>query len=231
MQSRTQSNAWAWFGPAAMILGYFATWFVIFLVSESDAKAGGATLIEALEDGNNQLFFRVTTGMGLIAAAMLAVYGSGVRRALQRVAPEGSIVPNVAFTGFAAAAIVLAAGFIFRGMIFDSSGYYGDDPRIAFYVLGIDIPLAGWGMFGIASGASTYAAFGLKVLPKWFGIFSAIVTVLIGLIWLTGTPPPGNIAAAPWLIASFFAYRNLGSAVPLAEETQAKSSSMEPALG
>lgn len=214
-----------------MVLGYFATWFVIFLVSESDAKAGGATLIEALEDGNNQLLFRVTTGMGLIAAAMLAVYGAGVRRALQRVAPEDSIIPTVAFTGFAAAAIVLAAGFIFRGMVFDSTGYYGDDPRIAFYVLGIDIPLAGWGMLAISSGASAYAAFGLKVLPKWFGIFSAIVTVLIGLIWLTGTPPPGNIAAAPWLIASFFAFRNLGLAAPVAEGSQSVSAPMEPAMG
>jgi hypothetical protein len=231
MQSRTQSNTWAWFGPAAMILGYVATWFVIFLVSESDAKAGGATLIEALDDGNNPLLFRITTGLGLIAASMLAVYGAGVRRALQRVTPQGSIVPNVAFTGFAAAAIVLAAGFIFRGMIFDSSGYYGDDPRIAFYVLGVDVPLGAWGMLAIASGASAYAAFALKVLPKWFGIFSAIVTVLIGLIWLTGTPPPGNIAAGPWLIASFFAFRNLGSAVPVAAGSPAKSGSMEPALG
>lgn len=230
MQSRTQSNTWAWFGPAAMILGYFATWFVIFLVPESDAKAGGATLIEALEDGNNQLFFRITTGVGLIAAAMLAVYGSGVRRALQRVAPADSMVPNVAFTGFAAAAILLAAGFILRGMVFDSTGFYGDDPRIAFYVLGTDVPLSAWGMLAIASGASAYAAFALKVLPKWFGIFSAIVTVLIGLIWLTGTPPPGNIAAAPWLIASFFAYRNLGIADPVSEESRSAASSMEPAL-
>lgn len=231
MQSRAQSNSWAWFGIAAMVLGYFATWFVVFLVSEADAKAGGATLIEALEDGNNQLFFRITTGLGLAAAAFLAVYGAGVRRALQRVAPEDSLVPNVAFAGFAAAAVLLAAGFILRGVLFDSSGYYGDDPRVAFYVLGTDVPLAAWGMLAIASGASAYAAFALKVLPKWFGIFSGVVTVLISLIWLTGTPPPGNIPAAPWLIASFFAYRNLGVTTAVAEENPAKTTPLEPALG
>lgn len=214
-----------------MLAGYLATWSAVFFVSEDATKAGGPELIAALEDGNNELLFRLSAGLGLIASAMLAVYAAGVRRALGDVLPARSILPNIVFTSFVGAAAVLAVGFLLRGMIFDSSGYYGDDPRIAFYAMSIDIPLGAWGLLGIASGASAYAALWLKAIPRWFGIVSAIVTVLVVLIWLTGTPPPANIPAGPWLLASVFAFRNLGASEVESSRVEAPSVTPEPALG
>lgn len=209
MQPAVRSTSWVWFGLAAMLIGYLATWLVVFLIDENDAKVGGEVLINAIESEPNQLLFRLSSGAGLVAASLLFVYGAGVRRALSDRTAEGSLLPAITYGSFVAAAGLLAIGFIIRGIVFDSTGWYGEDPRIAFYVMGMDIPLAAWSLLGVAAAACAYAAFRLNVLPTWFGIVSIIAVVLVAATWMTGTLPPGNFPAGIWLIASVFAFGSL----------------------
>jgi len=207
----TNSSSYVWIGLVAIIAGYVATWLIVPIISWDAAEVGGATLIRELESGNNELIFRLTTGLGLLGAAGLFVFAAGVRRQLESLVPGGSLVPSVVYGAFVASAAALAAGFIFRGMVFDSAGAYGDDPRIAFYVLGVDVPLGAWSIIGVAAAASAYAAFALKALPRWFGVVSAIAALLVAVAWLTGTPAPGNIPAGAWLLVAVFVFRGLGA--------------------
>jgi hypothetical protein len=204
----TERRTWPYFGLIGTILGIAATWAAIFLVPEGALEAGGQEFIDELDTGTNEAVFRISSGLGMIAAACLVVFAVSLRRSLDRRADD-SPTPLIIEVAIVATAVVLFVGFIARAMVFDTGvDHYGQAALPAFYGLGIDIPLAAWGGIGLAAAAAAVGAFREGLFPRWFGWVSVVVVVLDILLAVTGAPFPMNFTGALWLLlASFVAMR------------------------
>jgi hypothetical protein len=192
---------WPYLGFLAMVLGYAATWTVVFLLSDDELKAGGPELLEALDTSTNEILYRATSGMGMIAAALLVIFAVNWRRVLDAQSGGESVVPRIIELALLATAVALTMGMIFRAMVFDTLiEYYGGSAVGAFVSLGVDVPLAAWGVLGLAAAAAAYGTFREGLFPTWFGWISVIVVVLDVLLALGGTPFPMNFPGGAWLL-------------------------------
>jgi hypothetical protein len=218
----TRFAIWPYLGFLAMALGYVATWTAVFLVSEDDLEAGGSELIDALDTSTNELLYRITSGMGILAAALLVIFAVNWRRLLDERSGGQSAVPRIIEIGFLATAFALTMGMIFRAMVFDTAlDYYAGTAVGTLVGLGVDVPLASWGALGLAAGAAAYGALKEKILPTWFGWVSVIVVVLDVLLALSGTPFPMNFPGGVWLL--------LASIIAVSQASQGTDEVTKPA--
>jgi hypothetical protein len=194
-------RAWAWVGIAAAVLGIVATWAVQFAYSSDDLDAGGQILLDAIESGNNETLYRVTSGLGYIAVACLVWFAIGLRRLLEERRP-GTHMPNIMSASMIATAGALIVAFSFRAQVFDGIDSYGRDPAVHITInrLQQDTVLSVWAGLGAATAAAAYGAFREQLLPMWLGWVSAIVTVLIAVLVLVGLAFPANVPALLWLL-------------------------------
>jgi hypothetical protein len=192
---------WPYLGFLAMVLGYVATWTVVFLLSDDELKAGGPELLEALDTSTNEILYRVTSGMGMVAAALLIIFAVNWRRVLEAKADGASAVPRIIELAILATAVALTMGMIFRAMVFDTLiEYYGGSVVGAFISLGVDVPLAAWGALGLAAAAAAYGALREGLFPAWFGWVSVVVVVLDLALAIGGAPFPMNFPGGAWLL-------------------------------
>lgn len=203
-QQQHESRGWPWFGLAAFLLGLVATWAVQFSVSEAVQDAGGQAVIDALESGNEQTLWRVTSGLGYIGVACLIVFGAGFSRLAARRAGDDSLLPTVILGSFLVTGGALIIAWSFRAQVFDGLGYYDADPssHVTINRLSQDTGLSVWVGMGLASAAVAVAGLRGRLFPRWFGWLSAVVTVLIALLCLAGVAFPANIPALLWLLAA-----------------------------
>lgn len=194
-------RAWAWIGVAAALLGIVATWAVQFAYSPDDLDAGGQRLLDAIDSGNNETLYRVTSGLGYIAVACLVWFAIGLRRQLEERRP-GALTPNIMSASMIATAGALIVAFSFRAQVFDGMDSYGGDPAVHITInrLQQDTVLSVWAGLGAATAAAAYGAFREQLLPRWLGWVSAIVTVVIAVLVLVGLAFPANVPALLWLL-------------------------------
>ncbi|HUF53848.1 MAG TPA: hypothetical protein VMR52_08765 [Dehalococcoidia bacterium] len=201
-QTADRNETFPYFGFAVLVLGYVATWIAVFLVSEDSLKAGGQAFVDDLDTGTNEAIFRVSAGLGMIAAASLVVFAIGLRRALDRRLTDSSI-PLIIELSMIVTAAALFLGFIGRAMVFDTGfDYYGQAALPAMYAIAIDVPLAAWGALGLAAAGAAVASLSHGVFPHWFGYLSVLAVVLDVLLALTGNPYPMNFVGGVWLLAA-----------------------------
>lgn len=213
--SPTHSAPWAWLGLAAALLGIVSTWAVQFAYSADDLETGGQTLLNAIESGNNEALYRISSGLGFIAVACLVWFAIGLRRVLEQRRP-GTLMPNIMSASMIATAGALAVAFSFRAQVFDGIDDYGRDPAVHITVnrLQQDTVLAAWAALLGATSAATWGAFREQLLPAWLGWFSAVVTLLIAALVLAGLAFPANIPALLWLLViSLWALRQSQSPI------------------
>lgn len=195
---------WPWFGLAALVLGYAATWSTQFLVADSASKAGGEALMSAIDSGNHELIYRLSAGVGLIAAACLIAFGTGLRRYLSERDDGASLIPEIVFGAILVASGALVIGMSFRAQVFDTLNYYKADPstHVTLFRLSQDTALSAWAILGAATAA--FAAGGIRgrMFSRKFGWFSAVMTLLIVVLCLVGAPFPANFPAGIWLLVT-----------------------------
>jgi hypothetical protein len=221
-------SGWLWLGLAAATIGFVATWMVQFTVSEDEMREGGAVLINALEDGNNEVLWRLSVGLGMVAAASLVGFAVAFRRVLEHNSPEGSLVPGAVQLGLGATAGALILAWVFHAMVFDSSGYYQPDSRVAIYALGVDTGLGAWAGVGIASTAVAWGGFREGSLPAWFTWLSAILSSLIWVLCFVGVPFPAHLPAMIWLAGASIAGLRMANRIPTSEGMTAGVSAHAP---
>ncbi len=197
------SKTWAWLGLGSAILGILVTWSVQLLIPQASMEAGGQALLGDLDTTRNEVFYRVTSGLGYILSAGLVVYGIGLYRHLDRKAGGSSIIPAVLLGSFIITAASLAIAMSFRAQVFDGISYYAGDPssHVTMQRLSQDSVLTAWAT--LFAGITAVAVGGLKgtLFPKGMGIFSAIVLVPMTLLLLGGVAfPAGAMVALPWFL-------------------------------
>jgi hypothetical protein len=194
---------WPWLGLAALILGYLATWAVQFAYSTDDLKAGGETLLAALDTDANETLWRVTSGLGYISVACLLAFAAGLRRLLERRASGDSVLPSIIFASFLVAAGAMVIAWSFRAQVFDGIEEYAADPsaHVAVTRLSQDTGLAVWAGLLAATAASAVGGLRRGLLPAWLGWLSAFVTIVTVPALLVGLPFPTNIPIGLWLLA------------------------------
>jgi hypothetical protein len=195
---------------AAFILGLLATWAVQFSVSDATLAVGGQELLDALDTGGNEILWRVSSGIGYIGVACLVWFAAGFRRLLEARSDGESLLPAVVFSGFLVTGGALIIAWALRAQVFDGISYFAADPssHVTVNRLSQDTGLAVWAGLGIASAAAAVGGVRGQLFPRWFGWFSAVITVLIALLCLAGVAFPANIPALLWLlVASMWAIR------------------------
>jgi hypothetical protein len=199
-----RDGAWPWLGVAAFVLGYVATWSVQFSVSDEALRAGGGALLDALDTPENQVVWRISSGLGYLSVGCLLWFAAGLWRRLEQCAGGESLLPAVIFGSFLVTGGALIVAWALRAQVFDGIEYYAADPsaHVTINRLSQDTGLAVWAGLGIASAAATAGGLAGNLFPRWFGWFSAVVTALIVLLCLTGTPFPANIPAGIWLLVT-----------------------------
>lgn len=211
---RGRSNAWAWLGLAAFVLGYFATWVVQFPVAQDALKEGGPGLVDELDSGSNQAIWRISSGLGYLAVFCLVAFGVGLKRQLDERYPGDSIISSVILGSIILTATSFALAMAFRAMVFDGLNYYAADPAAHITVnrLSQDMCLAAWAGLGAGSIAAAVGGFRGTHFSRGFAWFSAVMSALILVTVMTGTPFPGNFPAGIWLLGTvIWSFRQLGS--------------------
>jgi hypothetical protein len=203
-------------GLLGMVLGYVATWSIQFVLSEDELDAGGQTLLDALDTGEIEALFRLTSGVGYLSVFLLVWFAFGLQRMLARREKPG-LVPVVILGSFLITGAALVVSFAIRAQVFDGLSSYQADPsaHVTIYRLSQDTVLASWGALGLATAAATVGAFQKHIFPVWLGVVSAVATVLIILLLLGGLAFPSNIPAGVWLfVTSIWAITEARKATP-----------------
>ena len=204
------SATWPFFGFAAFVLAWGATWSVVFAVSESDYEAGGEQLRETLQDGGREILWRASAVVGFIGAGCLVPFAIGLRRAVERRVGTDAITPRVLEIALLATAATLAVGFVFRVLLFDSIDEYGPDYISTMYDLSVDVPLTAWAPLLLAVASAAVISLQHGALPRWFGYASVLVLILGLLALIVG--PPVNIPVGIWLLLASIASLSLRQA-------------------
>lgn len=198
-----RGSSWAWLGVAAVVLAIITTWAVQFVYSSDDLDAGGQQLLDAIGDGNNEAIYRISSGLGYIAVAMLIAYAAGLKRMLTaRAGDQESSIPSVIFGSMIAMAAGFAIAMSFRAQVFDGFDAYLADPssHVTINRLSQDTVLCSWAALLGATSAAALGGIRGTIFPTWLGWVSAVATVLIAALCLGGLAFPANIPASLWLL-------------------------------
>ena len=212
---RTNSRVWAWMGLTAFIVGVFVTWSVQFVYSMDDLNAGGQQLYDALDTTENQVLFRVTSGLGYLVVGALIAFGVGFKRFLERRSEGKSDIPNVIFGSILVTAAALGLAMSFRAQVFDGFTAYQDSTasHITINRLQQDGVLAAWATMLAATVATAVGGLRGTLFPKGIAWFSAVMSAFIVVFCMVGGAFPANIPALLWLgVVSAWAIRASGRA-------------------
>jgi hypothetical protein len=194
---------WPWIGLAGVILGFVATWVVLFIIPEADLNAGGEALLDSLDKGSNDVIWRVSSGLGYLGVACLIFYAAGLKRWLDSRSTADDILPNVLFASLLVTSGALIVAWALRAQVFDGIGYYDADPssHVTINRLSQDTGLAAWA--GVLAGTVATAIGGIRgsLFPTWLGWLSALAALIIAVLCLGGVAFPANIPAGIWLLA------------------------------
>jgi hypothetical protein len=147
--------------------------------------------------------FRVAAAALVISALLVAVLADSTRRHLIGRAGDGAL----ATLGMTATSIGLAAGAAGAAQLGwvihkRERGLVGPAWNV------VDtIPFASFMGIGLAAGSCAVASLRHKTFPRWFGIISALVTVLILGLSIASLPFASFAPGALWLIALGIAIR------------------------
>jgi hypothetical protein len=121
-------DLWPWLGLVGFLLGYFVTWSVQFVISNSELEAGGTVLLEALNTPWNNVLWRLIPGLGYISVGCLVWFAPGLHYYLVAHAPQDTVLSTIIFGSFLVTAAGLLLAFSFRAQVFDGLWAYIADP-------------------------------------------------------------------------------------------------------
>lgn len=176
-----------------------------FIEDDAVYRAGPEAVYAEL---SGQLLTQLGAAAGYLAAALLVPFAIGLVRTLARRAPHH--ISLVVATGLALAASVattvsayamksvLASGLPGHG---DSDFYTHVDTAVTYTIAG-QLQYAGWLPVVGAAGVVAVLALRHQALPRWVGVFSALIAVTVAVVTVAFNLPWSSGLVAPlWLIA------------------------------
>jgi hypothetical protein len=135
----------------------------------------------------------------MVVAALIA-FGVGLRRFLEARSP-GSSLPAIILGSILVTAAALGLAMSFRAQVFDGIDYYRDSTATHLTInrLQQDSVLAAWAAMLAAMVATAVGGLRERLFPRWLAWLSALLSLLILVAVMTGTPFPANIPALLWL--------------------------------
>jgi hypothetical protein len=199
----TNGNRWAWLGVAIFVMGMFVTWSMQLSVPQDEANIGGPAFVDALDTTGREILWRVTSGLGFVAAGALVFFGAQLKRKLELRDPS-STIPGITFGAFLITAAGVALASSFRAQFFDTLNLYDADPSAHVTIARIaqDAILTSWVTLGVATAAFAYSGLRGALVPRGLGWFSAIMTGLIVVLCMVGGAFPAHIPAMLWLLVT-----------------------------
>lgn len=175
-------RAWAWTGIAAGLLGMATIQASMMASVDWELTAGDpeAMLADAAGKQGVYLAFHLLAGLTLL---LLPIFGAGLKRRLDQGSPAGSLHGQVALAGvvLTSAAMLLGSGLDtqFALGLSDPAAYVPES--VAFYTDWVaTIPWL-WLTAGLSALAVAAAALRGGAVPKWLGIVSLVLGLLIVL--------------------------------------------------
>lgn len=194
-------RGWAWAGFAAGLcgLGIFGTAGMVG--APEAAWADNAQLLTHLQDSEHAVW--LFQGMTVLAAGLLVVFGTGIRRHLAAQAPAHSLLPDVALIGAVLTAAMLLVGGgisteLFWGLIQDPGKI---DPDTIAADLAIFNTIAWvWVGLGLTIASVAIAALRQGAVQRWVGWVSVVMAALVLLTQLVPLQYMALVPAALWLV-------------------------------
>jgi len=197
-------NGWAWAGALAGVCG-LALFVIAPMVVETSGAVMADNLVLATElQGSGGIVWAVQV-LTSLAAALLVVFGAGLRRRLVEQEPVASLLPTVAFAGtLLTATMALVGGGISTELFWYLSRDVADsDPDTVAAALTVfsTMPWV-WAGLGLSAGAVALASLRHGSVQRWIGWTSAVLAVLV---LATQMFPVQYLALLPgsiWLLAT-----------------------------
>lgn len=208
------SGRWPLAGAGAGVCAFVFTTFSSRFMTEAETSRGVDGVYAAVQDDG------LRTHLGIVAAfvgvLLLAVFAAGFGRFLTARSPEGSLSAAVARIGLGAsvATVALAASLkaIYRGGLPDhgDAAMYTQDSVAVLQIVVDQYQWAAYWTLALAMGAVAVLGLVHKVLPKWYAVLSAVLTVFVlAMTLVLGLPYSAGVVAPVWLVASTVALLRL----------------------
>lgn len=202
-RSRSNARGWAWAGLVAGVLGLGLFALSGALIVPNAAMADNAEVLGHIIDAEAAVWaFQVVS---VLAAGLLVVFGTGMRRSLAAQEPAGSLLPDVALAGaLLTSGTLLVGGGISTELFWSLTRDAAEiDPDTVAANLGIFNTIAWvWAGLGLSAGAVAIAALRHGAAARWFGWVSAAMALLV---LVTQVVPMQYLALVPgslWLLAA-----------------------------
>jgi hypothetical protein len=204
---RALSGWWPLAAAGAGLTSFVFTSVTSRFMTDAETDGGVAAVYAAVEaDG-------LRTHVGIVAAflcvVLLAVFAAGFGRFLTARAPQGSLAAQVARLGLTAsvATVELAASLkaVYRGGLPDHGDavMYTREAVVTLQILVDQYQWAAYWTVTLAMGAVVVLALADRVLPRWYGWLSAVLTTFVlAMTLVLGLPYSAGVVAPVWLVAT-----------------------------
>ena len=200
-------RGWAWAGVGAGVIGLAVFLLSGALVVPEEAMADNAEVLTHVLDGEASVWaFQTLT---VLAAGLLAVFGTGLRRTLAAQEPAGSLLPDLALVGaLLTSGTLLVGGGISTELFWSLTRDAAEiDPDTVAANLGIFNTIAWvWVGIGLSAGKVAVAALRHGAVARWVGWVSAAMAALVAV---TQVVPLQYLALVPgslWLLVAGTAF-------------------------
>lgn len=202
----TRRARWPWAGLVAAVGGAAGSFVLGWDPSEEATRAGSAAIIAEATDHRHAIMIGASVGFASVLA--LLVFTAGFGRLAARRAPD-SIAVTAMRMAFTAALGCLMFSFGLKHALaggipggIDASFYTRTDVEVLGLVVSQMQYAAWWGVIAAAACAAVLAL-RTRVLPRWFGVVSAVLaTVSIGATLAVGLPYSAGLLGPVWLAAA-----------------------------
>ena len=195
---------WAWITAALWLVSVFLPFPAVTNEMLADPDQG---LVDVLADAQTTLLVR--NGLSWLTAAALVIFCADLFHRLRESESETSALPVLALSGGLVTAAGLLVGMGFLAVLAGAASEGRSAATIgAIYGVADGLGYGAWTALGITTGAVAAAGLRAGVVARWFGVVSAIFTVLF--ILLAFFPFVAWFVAVLWLLIAPIGLRSNG---------------------